>query len=404
VSSNADADHDLEQSFPAALFWWLFTGALALVLLLINVLVAVGVYHVSLLPAFVAGSAQSAALLLILLRPQEATALQFAGVAIFSLGLPVGESSTWPLTVSGLITLIAHIGLVTFRSGWRTAIGVWWASVFLIVVLVLIDPHGRTVDDAVPALIVYPANSALMLGVALGIRYWRTIRRQLAEARRDVAIEQSQRAVAEERTRIARDLHDVVAHSMSVIHMQATSAPYRLPNLDPEAKDEFGRIAAGARSSMREMRQLLAVLRDESADPRLAPVPSLDRLAELAEGARQAGIPVSVHLADDLDVPETVGAAAYRIVQESLSNVIRHAPGARTSVDLGRAAGYLEIAVVNEPSSQPTSPPVDEPGGAGQGLHGMRERVRLLGGTVETGPADRGGYSVAARIPIGGDE
>jgi signal transduction histidine kinase len=403
VTSNADAGRDLEQAFPVALFWWLFTGVLALVLLIVNVSVAVGVYDVSLLIAFVAASAQSAALPLILLRPRAATALQFAGVAAFAFAMPLGESSTWPLTVSGLITLIAHIGLVTFRSGWREALGTWWASALLLILLVLLDPRGRTVDDAVSALILYPTNSALMLVAALGIRYWRTIQQQLAEARRDVAIEQSQRAVAEERTRIARELHDVVAHSMSVIHMQATSASYRIKNLDPEAKDEFGRIAAGARSTMREMRQLLAVLREENADPRLAPVPSLTRLAELADGARQAGVQLTVTAADDLDVPETLGAAAYRIVQESLSNVIRHAPGARTSVDLGVADGHLEIVVVNEPSAQAPSS-LDEPGRAGQGLHGMRERVRLLGGSLETGPGDGGGYRVAARLPIGGDE
>jgi signal transduction histidine kinase len=398
-----DADRDLDQAFPVALFWWLFTGVLALVLLIVNVSVAVGVYDVSLLIAFVAASAQSAALPLILLRPRAATALQFGGIAAFAFAMPLGESSTWPLTVSGLITLIAHIGLVTFRSGWRAALTTWWASALLLVLLVLLDPRGRTVDDAVSALILYPSNSALMLVAALGIRYWRTIRRQLAEARRDVAIEQSQRAVAEERTRIARDLHDVVAHSMSVIHMQATSASYRIKNLDPEAKDEFGRIAAGARSTMREMRQLLALLRDENADPRLAPVPSLNRLGELAEGARQADLPITVRAADDLDVPETTGAAAYRIVQESLSNVIRHAPGARTSVDLFVADDHLEVVVVNEPSSQPPSP-LDEPGRAGHGLDGMRERVRLLGGSLQTGPDDGGGYRVAARLPIGGDE
>jgi signal transduction histidine kinase len=387
---------------PVGLFWWILVGSAALALFTINVAVATGFYGVSLALAFFAASAQSGALLLVLRRPPVAAVVEFAGVALFSFGLPGGQSSTWPLTVSGMITLIAYIGLVAFRTDWRNALATWWISVLVLVAAVLVNP-SRSVADGLPAMILYPSNSALALGLALGIRYWRTVRRQLAGARRDVAIEQSQRALAEERTRIARELHDVVAHSMSVIHMQATSASYRLPNLDPEAKDEFTRIAAGARSAMREMRQLLAVLRDETADPQLAPVPRLDRLDELAESARQAGVPVTITTPAELPVTETVGAAAYRIVQESLSNVIRHAPGARTTVDLAVAGDQLGIVVRNDVPPTAFASGLDEPGRVGQGLHGMGERVRLLGGTLETGSTPEGGYQVAARLPIGGD-
>ena len=136
-----------------------------------------------------------------------------------------------------------------------------------------------------------------------------------------------------ERTRIARELHDVVAHSMSVIHMQATSAAYRIKDLDPASKAEFAQIAAGARATMREMRQLLAVLRDEGADAELAPVPDLSRLADLVESAPRAGVPVQLRESAAVRsavIFEAVALVAYRIVQESLSNVIRHAPGART--------------------------------------------------------------------------
>jgi signal transduction histidine kinase len=181
--------------------------------------------------------------------------------------------------------------------------------------------------------------------------------------------------------------------------MQATSASYRIKNIDPESKEEFARIAAGARSTMREMRQLLAVLRDENADPSLDPVPDLSRLSDLAESTRLAGVPVDLTVTADTDVPDTVGTAAYRIVQESLSNVIRHAPGARTSVVVSRAADALDIEVLNDASSAPPSLP--SPGG--HGLHGMRERVRLLGGSLETGPRDEGGYRVAARLPVEAD-
>jgi signal transduction histidine kinase len=150
---------------------------------------------------------------------------------------------------------------------------------------------------------------------------------------------------------------------------------------------------------MREMRQLLTVLRDENADPSLAPVPDLSRLNDLAESTRLAGVPVDLKMTPDAGVPDTVGTAAYRIVQESLSNVIRHAPGARTSVVVSRTADALDIEVLNDATSAPPSLP--SPGG--HGLHGMRERVRLLGGSLETGPRDEGGYRVAARLPVGVD-
>jgi signal transduction histidine kinase len=188
--------------------------------------------------------------------------------------------------------------------------------------------------------------------------------------------------------------------------MQATSASYRIKDLDPESKAEFARIAAGARSTMREMRQLLAVLRDESADPELTPVPGLGRLPELIESAGRAGVPVELREAEtvrEAALPESVALAAYRIIQESLSNVIRHAPGARTTICLAVKGLDLVLTVVNDAAAQPAQP-MEAPGRASHGLPGMRERVRLVGGSLAAGPRAEGGYRVEAKLPIGGDE
>jgi signal transduction histidine kinase len=382
------------------LLWWFGTGTVAATMLVITVPVAAASYDIPVLVAYIAGTAQAGSLPLALSRPVEAAALQFAAVAAFAVAAPVRPETTWPLSVPVMITLTLFVGLFAVRHSWRASLGVWWASALLVILLALVDPRGRTIEDAATSFIIYSTDSALVVIAAMVLRHWSGIRRQLADARRDIEVEQSQRAVAEERTRIARELHDVVAHSMSVIHMQATSASYRIKNIDPESKEEFARIAAGARSTMREMRQLLSVLRDENADPSLAPVPGLDLLDELAESTRRAGVPVDLSVSGEAEVPDTVAAAAYRIVQESLSNVIRHAPGARTSVSVKLLPDGLDLEVLNESSATP--PSFASPGG--HGLHGMRERVRLLGGVLETGPRDDGGYRVAARLPLGSNE
>ena len=390
----------------SSLLWWLGTSMLALGLLFFNVALAATEFDVPPLVAFVAGIGQSAALVLILVRPTAATALQLLAVAVFAVAIPPGSGPTWPLTAMGGFTLIAHVGLVAARTSRRTALTTLWASVLLLNLVMLLDPRSRSVTDWLPIMILYPIFSVIVLGAVLMTRRWREVRRELADARHDVEVEQSQRAVAEERTRIARELHDVVAHSMSVIHMQATSASYRIKNLDPESKAEFARIAAGARSTMREMRQLLAVLRDESADAELAPVPGLGRLWELVESAGGAGVPVEVREAEavwEAVLPESVALAAYRIIQESLSNVIRHAPGARTMICLDLEDSDLVLSVVNDAGAQPAQP-MEAPGRASHGLPGMRERVRLVGGSLEAGARDEGGYRVAARLPIGGHE
>jgi signal transduction histidine kinase len=386
------------------LLWWVFTGAIAVVALPLNVALAAENFAVNPLVAFVAGIGQSTALVLLLVRPWAATALQFGSITVLSVALQPDSGSTWPLTVTGMMTLIAHVALIGGRYPRRTALPVWWASILLVTLLVLLDPRGRSISDGLGVMLLYPIFSAIVLGAVVLTRRWRQIRRELADARHDVEVEQSQRAVVEERTRIARELHDVVAHSMSVIHMQSTSASYRLPDLDPAAKAEFTQIAAAARSALREMRQLLAVLRDENADAELAPVPDLARVAELVASAERAGVPVELRMAvPEVTLAESVTLAAFRIIQESLSNVIRHAPGARTVVSVDVDGPELVVTVENDAATQPAAR-LEAPGGGGHGLRGMRERARLAGGMVETGARDGGGYRVVARLPIGGPE
>ncbi|KDS93850.1 histidine kinase [Dermabacter hominis 1368] len=227
-------------------------------------------------------------------------------------------------------------------------------------------------------------------------------------ARRE-AEERQERAKAEsaelaERARIAREMHDVVAHSMSVISVQAQTAPYRLAasDLDYATRAEFASIASTSRNALREMRALLTMLRgtDTEEAPQTAPQPDLGDLASLVEQSRDAGAHVTLTMPEEgiPDVPATVGLALYRAAQEGLANALRHAPGSDIHITLMTSEHVTGIDVVN------TAPPEDfEPApGSGMGLRGVRERANALGGTVNAGAHADGSYSLIVRIPHAG--
>ncbi|GAB7039436.1 MULTISPECIES: sensor histidine kinase [Catenuloplanes] len=397
--------NDVTDGRPVRTLWWVVLGSVTGLLLVVTATLVADLYDLPVLVAFGAATAGCVALPLVPVRPRLAAALQLAAVVVFAWTQPIDEGA-WPLAVPVMLVLILYVGLVGLCRPWGEAVATWWASGLILILLATFDPRGRDFDAADETLVVYATNSVLVLFGAILWRQRALIRRQLADARRDVALEQAQRAVVEERTRIARELHDVVAHSMSVIHMQATSAAYRLQHVDEESRAEFGRIAAGTRTALREMRQLLSLLRDEEGERPLRPAPGLRDLDELAVSARRGGIAVALTVPDevrDLAVPETVGVAAFRIVQESLSNVVRHAPGADTRVRVGVTERALTVEVVNDRARRARRA-IEDPGRAGHGLIGMRERARQAGGTLETGPRPEGGYRVAACLPLNSEE
>jgi signal transduction histidine kinase len=219
----------------------------------------------------------------------------------------------------------------------------------------------------------------------------------LAVERQVSSAERARRSLVEERARIARELHDVVAHHMSMITVQAETARYRLAGLPEPVVTEFTGIAELARSSLTELRGLLTALRDEQDAPGLAPQPTLADLRELVARITAAGTPVRLTVTGEVaGLPEVVQLSAYRIVQEALSNVVRHAGGAPTTVDVA-VAGALTVAVTN---ARPATPAGG--GGEGHGLVGLRERAALLGGTFEVDQPD-GGWRVRVTLPIKGE-
>ena len=221
-------------------------------------------------------------------------------------------------------------------------------------------------------------------------------RRRIDQEREQAAID----AVAAERARMARELHDVVAHAMSVMVVQAGAARTTLATDPAAAEEAIRRIEETGRSALGEMRRLVALLRPEPGEgDALAPQPSLARIDELLEGVRRAGLPVEVVVeGTPHDLASGVDLTAYRVVQESLTNALRHAGDAHARVVLRYAADALHVEVADDGVG-----PVTNGDGGGHGLIGMRERVALLGGTLQAGARPGGGFLVRAELPLGAD-
>ena len=215
-------------------------------------------------------------------------------------------------------------------------------------------------------------------------------------ARAAAAERRAERAVADERAQMARELHDIVSHNLSVVILQAAGAQAAG---SPDA-GTLEKIERSGRQALVEMRRLLGVLRqpsEQTALPGLSPQPGIAELAALAEGVRAAGLPVQLTIdGDPGGLPAAVDISAYRIVQEALTNVLKHADQASAQVSIRCGADEVLIVVTDDGGG----PPADGQDGAGHGLAGMRERVALFGGELAAGPRPAGGFEVRARLPL----
>ncbi|GAA2084863.1 sensor histidine kinase [Actinomadura alba] len=335
------------------------------------------------------------------LRPVAAVVL-----GAFAAGLLSGQSLLVTTAFSALYTLYLLAQHMPRQSAGVLAVG----SVAALIVVYL---ASDSLSD-----IPWPAGiMAVLAAIGLGDarRVAETAERTNAEARErttetltklhEVTREQ---AVLRERARIARELHDVVAHSVSMIAVQAETAPYTMANLSPEAERGYSEIARTAREALVEMRRLLTVLRaDGKTEPEVTPQPRLDRLPDLIDQHRGAGgqAEISVHGAPR-DLSATIELSAYRIVQEALTNARRHAPGAQVRVELTYLPDRLAVRVRNDESGATARTRIldrSEPDG-GHGLVGMRERATILGGRFSAGPATEGGFLVEAELPVTREE
>ena len=226
-----------------------------------------------------------------------------------------------------------------------------------------------------------------------------------AEERAETQRQQSARSVAEERLRLAQELHDVVAHSMSVIAVQAGMGAHVIDQSPADAKAALEAISQTSRTTLQEMRRLLGVLRGEDGARATAPAPGMGDLPQLVEDVRRTGLPVELTVEGEADeVPDAVELSVYRLVQEGLTNVIKHAGPASAAVTVRCAPGEVEVEVIDDGrGAAAVVGAVDghDDRDGGHGLVGMRERVALWGGTLQAGPRSGGGYRVRAPQPYG---
>jgi signal transduction histidine kinase len=204
-------------------------------------------------------------------------------------------------------------------------------------------------------------------------------------------------AVAEERARIARELHDIVAHAVSVMVLQVGAVRHKLPQTLEEDRDALGRVEQAGRTALAEMRRLLGAMRRDGDGLELAPQPGLDGLDSLLEDLGRAGLPVRLHVdGDPFPLPRAIDLSAYRIVQEGLTNSLKHARASHADVTVRYRSDELELEVVDDGAGAATSD------GLGHGLVGIRERVKIYGGEMTAGPAPEGGFVLGARLPLEG--
>jgi len=235
-----------------------------------------------------------------------------------------------------------------------------------------------------------------ILALWLAGLFVRARRQAAALAARNTALQrQAEQAAAAERARIARELHDIVSHHLTVVVLQAAGARAR----GRPAEGTLEKIEHSGRQALTEMRRLLAVLREPPGEPALTPQPGIGELGTLADNVQAAGVPVRLVVdGDHAALPAAVNVSAYRIVQEALTNVLKHAGPAHAEVAVGCAAGAVTIEVTDDGAGIATT-------GAqagGRGLAGMRERVTVFGGELLAGPRPGGGFTVRARLPLGG--
>ncbi|TLF56653.1 sensor histidine kinase [Nocardia cyriacigeorgica] len=329
--------------------------------------------------------------LLVRLNPSLGWAISAGSALVIALAIPRTPGNDIPFQVVHIITLHVLLFAVALRAPMPMIAVVWGATSLLLGTTMAGD---SAFSESVWA---WPVSFGAIVLFALLIRWLVQSRQLLTQQEEANELERARRAILEEKARIARDLHDVVAHHMSLVVVQAQTAPYRVEGVTPAARAEFESIGSTAREALNEIRGMLGVLRSDGQLPEHAPQPTAADVETLFLGASRAGVAIDWTVDGPLAaVSDTTGLALYRIVQESLSNASRHAPGAAVHVRITVSAD-VEIVVSNDPGATAARPV----GNGGHGITGMRARALAAGGELTASPREDGGFEVHARLPIG---
>jgi signal transduction histidine kinase len=305
----------------------------------------------------------------------------------------------WQLipSVEGLfvVGLAVAFLLGNLRNAWQAAVGLLVIVSSLVVLVYQIPAHTTS------ELVFLPIDFAVAWVAGFALRE-RTEQAEAAETRATIAERErdaaARIAVAEERARIARELHDIVAHAVSVMVLQVGAVRHKLPDSMGEDRDALNGVERAGRTALAEMRRLLAAMRDDGDEAELLPQPGLDGLDSLREEIGRAGLPVELHVdGEPFPLPRGIDLSAYRIVQEGLTNALKHARATKADVTVRYLPGEVELEVRDDGVGSSTSD------GLGHGLVGIRERVKIFGGEMATGTANGGGFVLNTRLPLSRD-
>jgi signal transduction histidine kinase len=315
--------------------------------------------------------------------PLAAPATVFATLAAEAL-VPGEAVTTSQTNALALLAAFALAGTISPLRSALTGAAIGFASLAVIILVERPPPSGTWPIYLFGAI-------AWAIGRTLAERSRRAAKLQ---ERADRLAREQETAVAGERARIARELHDVIAHSVSVMTVQAGAARLLLDEDPARAREPLLSVEETGRQALAEMRRLLGILRADERPAALAPQPGVADIGALVDQLRAAGLPVDVVVEGDPQaLPPGIDLAAYRVVQEALTNALKHAGAARAAVSIRYSGTALELSVVNDGR-------VPRNGRGGHGLVGMRERVALYGGEFKAGPRREGGYAVRARLPL----
>ena len=316
----------------------------------------------------------------------------------FIFGAVVGpgyNDAGWPWPMPATL----GFAFVLFQVGCRTVDRLLIVAVGALTVLVVFGSGYLVASTSVSTLLYLTAMAAALLFWGDSIRTRKDAQRALAEETERRRRDQQRASILRERSRIARELHDLVAHHISMIAIQSEAAPHRIADLPAEAHRTFEAIRSASREALMEMRRVLGLLRqNDDTEAENAPQPGIDGLTGLIENAEKAGLRATLSIiGSSADAPAGVAVSTYRIVREALGNAAQHAPGTEVVVTVMVEVGRVALSVVDTGPARGKRPGGP---GTGLGLIGIRERVMALGGTFRAGPSEDGGFQVFAELPV----